>query len=219
MLHFTCRGDVSILNRSRSTHAAHAPALWSVADLRGGYTSTCRGGALCDRQQVTCAIAFRETGDAQDIDYTYCMPLSWVIQHMVYQSLPTSIPFGKAIPRRRKEDRHMGRASHGLRERWCRVSSRVRPRGHPGARCGADAVQLPRGQPWMPAVTLLDGRDRLSAQRLAMVSTYRAPSRCRPVHRALLRNALLDLTPILHTTVCYKIIYVETYSKFSVRRI
>ena len=57
------------------------------------------------------------------------------------------------------------------------------------------------------------GRDRLSAQRMAMVSTFREPSRCRPVHRELLRNALLELTLILPTTACYQRIYVETYSK------
>jgi hypothetical protein len=75
-------------------------------------------------------------------EYTYCMPLSCVIQHMVYQSLPTSITFSKAIPRRRKEDRRVGLASRGPRERWCRVSSRVRPHGYPGSRCGTYAVQL-----------------------------------------------------------------------------
>ena len=70
----------------------------------------------------------------------------------------------------------------------------------------------------MPAVTLLDGRDRLSAQRLAMVSTSRAPSRCRPVHRAFVRNVLREVTPILPTTACDQSIDVETCSRLSVRR-
>ena len=66
----------------------------------------------------------------------------------------------------------------------------------------------------MPAVTLLDGRDRLSAQRMAMVSTFREPSRYRPVHRELLRNALIELPLVLPTTACYQRIYVEAYSRF-----
>ena len=133
---------------------------------------------------------------------------------MVYQSPPTSIPFGKAIPRKRKEDRRVGLASRGPRERWCRVSSRVGPHGYPGSRCGIYAVPLLGGQPWMPAMTLLDGRARLRAQRMAMVATFREPSLCRPVHRELWRNAVLDLTPIIPTTACYQRIYAETYSRF-----
>ena len=71
----------------------------------------------------------------------------------------------------------------------------------------------PWGQPWMPAMTLLDGRARLRAQRMAMVATFREPSLCRPVHRELWRNAVLDLTPII-PTACYQRIYAETYSRF-----
>ena len=77
---------------------------------------------------------------------------------------------------------------------------------------------LPRGQSWMPAVTLLDGRARLSAQRMAMVATSREPSRCRPVHHALVRNVLRDVTPILPTTAFHQRNDVETYSRLSVRR-
>jgi len=58
----------------------------------------------------------------------------------------------------------------------------------------------PRGQPRTPAVTLSQGRDGLSARRMAVFCTFRKPSLCRQVHRALMRNALLDLTPIVPAT-------------------
>jgi hypothetical protein len=35
---------------------------------------------------------------------------------------------------------------------------------------------MPRGQPWTPAVSLPQGRDGLSARRLAVVCPFRAPS-------------------------------------------
>jgi len=41
----------------------------------------------------------------------------------------------------------------------------------------------PRGQPWTSAVTLPPGRNGLIAWRIAMLSTFRAPSLCRRVHR------------------------------------
>jgi hypothetical protein len=37
----------------------------------------------------------------------------------------------------------------------------------------------PRGQPWTPAVTLPQGRDGLSARRMAVWWTFREPSLCR----------------------------------------
>jgi hypothetical protein len=73
----------------------------------------------------------------------------------------------------------------------------------------------PRGQPWTPAVTLPHGRDGLSARRMAVLWTFRAPSLCRHVHRELMRNAVLDLTPIIPTTACHQRHYVERYSRFS----
>src|SRR2546426_10242598 len=72
----------------------------------------------------------------------------------------------------------------------------------------------PRGQPWTPAVTLSHGRDGLSARRMAVLCTFRAPSLCRHVHCELLRNALLDLTPIIPATACHQRNYVETYSRY-----
>ena len=71
----------------------------------------------------------------------------------------------------------------------------------------------PRGQPWTPAVTLPPGCDGLSARRMALLWTFREPSRCRHVHRELLRNAVLDLTPIIPTTACHQRNYVERYSR------
>jgi hypothetical protein len=60
----------------------------------------------------------------------------------------------------------------------------------------------PRGQPWTSAVTLPQGRNGLSAWRMAVLYALREPSLCRQVHRELMRNALLDLTPIIPTTAC-----------------
>ncbi len=89
--------------------------------------------------------------------------------------------------------------------------------------CAATGVSLlavwclsgatPRGQPWTPAVPLLHGCDGLSARRMAVLWTFRASSLCRHVHRELLRNALLDFTPIIAATACHQRNYFETYSR------
>jgi hypothetical protein len=57
-------------------------------------------------------------------------------------------------------------------------------------------------------------RDGLSAWRMAVLWTFREPSLCRRVHRALMRNALLDYTPIIPATACHQSNYVETYSRY-----
>jgi hypothetical protein len=72
----------------------------------------------------------------------------------------------------------------------------------------------PRGQPWTPAVTLPQGCDGLSAWRMAVVWTFCELSLCRHVRRELMRNALLDCTPIIPATACHQRNYVETYSKY-----
>ncbi len=72
----------------------------------------------------------------------------------------------------------------------------------------------PQGQPGTPAVTLSQGRDGLSARRMAVFCTFRKPSRCRHVHRELLRSALLDVTPIVPATAYHHRNYVETYSRY-----
>src|SRR5215471_9811817 len=58
------------------------------------------------------------------------------------------------------------------------------------------------------------GRDGLRARRMVVLWTFRAPSLCRRVHRAFMRNALLDYTPIIPATACHRSSYVETYSRF-----
>src|SRR5262249_8889302 len=72
----------------------------------------------------------------------------------------------------------------------------------------------PRGQPWTPAVTLPQGCNGLSTQRMAVLWTFRELSLCRHVCRELLRNAWLDFTPIIPATACQQGNYVETYSRF-----
>ena len=72
----------------------------------------------------------------------------------------------------------------------------------------------PRGQPWTPAVMLPQGRNGLSARRMAVLYTLRAPSLCRHMHRECMRRAWLDLTPIIPITVCHQSNDVERYSRF-----
>jgi hypothetical protein len=64
-------------------------------------------------------------------------------------------------------------------------------------------------------VTLLPGRNGLIAWRMAVLSTFREPSLCRHVHRALLRSVLLDVTPIIAATACHQRNYVERYSRYT----
>src|SRR3989442_14068913 len=70
-----------------------------------------------------------------------------------------------------------------------------------------------RGQPWMPALTLPHVRYGLRVRLMAVLCTFRRPSRCRPVHRQLMHNELLDFTTIIPVTACHQRNYVETYSK------
>src|SRR5215813_9162714 len=90
----------------------------------------------------------------------------------------------------------------------------------PRAATGVSLVALsclsgatPRGQPWTPAMAQPHGRDGLSTWRMAVLWTFREPSLCRRVHRALLRNAWLDYTSIIPATACHQSNYVETYSR------
>jgi hypothetical protein len=90
--------------------------------------------------------------------------------------------------------------------------------------CAATGVSLlavwcligatPRGQPWSSAVPLPLGRNGLGARRRAVLSTFRALSLGRLVHRELMRSALLNLTPIIAATACYQRNYVERYSRY-----
>jgi hypothetical protein len=62
----------------------------------------------------------------------------------------------------------------------------------------------PREQPWTSAVTLPRGYNGLNARWMAVLWTFRAPSLGRHVHREFMRNALLDLTPIMSATACHQ---------------
>ena len=75
----------------------------------------------------------------------------------------------------------------------------------------------PRGQPRTPAVTLSQGRDGLSARRMAVLWTFREPTMCRHVHRRFMRNELHNFTTIVPVTVYHQGSYVETYSRFNRR--
>ena len=46
-------------------------------------------------------------------------------------------------------------------------------------------------------MTLSHECNGLSARRMAVLSTCRAPSLCRHVHHEFMRSAVLDLTPII----------------------
>ena len=71
----------------------------------------------------------------------------------------------------------------------------------------------PRGQPWTTAVTLPHGHNGLSARRMAVVWTFREPSRCRPVHREFMRSALRDVPPRVPATACHQRHDVERYRR------
>jgi hypothetical protein len=117
------------------------------------------------------------------------------------------------MARRRKEDGRVGSASRGMVRRWGRFFSRVRPRVSQIARGGLLGA-TPRGQPWTSAGTLPPGRNGLNAWRLAVLSTFRAPSLGRHVHRALWRSVWLDLTPLIAATACHQSNDVERYSRY-----
>ena len=53
-------------------------------------------------------------------------------------------------------------------------------------------------------MTLSQGHDGLSARRMAVFCTFRKPSLCRQVHRECIRNALLDVTPIVPATAYHQ---------------
>src|SRR5438093_9804212 len=101
--------------------------------------------------------------------------------------------------------------------RWGRVFSRVRPRVSQIARGGLIGA-TPRGQPWTSAVTLPPGRNGLIAWRMAVLSTFRAPSLGRHVPRELLRSVLLDLPPRIAATACHQRNDVDRYSRYIFKR-
>src|SRR5438309_1665352 len=62
---------------------------------------------------------------------------------------------------------------------------------------------------------LLHGCDGLSARRMAVLWTFCGPSLCRHGRRELLRNTVLDFTPLMPATACHQRNNVETYSRYS----
>ena len=80
--------------------------------------------------------------------------------------------------------------------------------------CAATGVSLravwcligatPRGQPWTPTGTIPHGCNGLRVRRMAVWWTFRAPARCRPVHREFRRSGLLDVTSIIPVTASYQ---------------
>src|SRR4029450_12523884 len=63
--------------------------------------------------------------------YTYCISSNNSAIVLSYQWLPTSLPCGEAMARRRKSDGRVGSASRGMVRRWGRFFSRVCHRGVP----------------------------------------------------------------------------------------
>ena len=96
---------------------------------------------------------------------------------------------------------------------WVVSFSRVRPRGVPDREKGSDRCHA-SGAAVDVSVTLPPGRGGLNVWRMAVLSTFRAPSLCRHVHRELLRSVLLDLTPIIAATACHQRNDVERYSRY-----
>ena len=66
------------------------------------------------------------TDNTRDLSYTYCILSNNPTSVLSYQWLPTSIPCGEAMARRRKEGKRTGSASHGMVRRWSRFFSHVR---------------------------------------------------------------------------------------------
>jgi len=96
----------------------------------------------------------------------------------------------------------------------------MRPLLLPCAATGVSLVAMwclsgatPRGQPWMPAVTLSHEFAGLSTRRMVVLGTFRGPSLGRQAHRELLRTAWLDFAPSISATACHQRNYVETYSR------
>ena len=106
---------------SSVTQNNRSPAHQSIPDA-----SAEKGGAFCGgRVPPRCGS-------------TYCIPSNDSARVLAYQELPTSIPCGEAMARRRKEERRAGSASRGMVRRLGRFSSRVRHRGGPDRARGPD---------------------------------------------------------------------------------
>ena len=60
------------------------------------------------------------------------------------------------------------------------------------------------------------GREGLRVRRMTVLWTCRRPFMGRPVPRQLLRNELLDVTPLVPATAYHRRSYAERYSRYSV---
>jgi hypothetical protein len=78
-------------------------------------------------------------------------------------------------------------------------------------RCSIEEIH--RGQQGTPSVTLPHRRDGLHVLWMAVVCPCRRPSLCCPVHCALMRSEVLDVTTIMPATPCHQRNYVEAYSR------
>jgi hypothetical protein len=145
--------------------------------------------------------------------YLLSAPLTMLRICCHIKSFRTASSCGEAMARRRKEERRAGSASRGMRSDEV-VAPPVRGPRRALLAMWCLSRATPRGQPWTPAVTLPHGRNGLSVRRMAVLSTFREPSLCRQVHRELMRNAVLDLTPIIPTTACHQRNYIERYSRY-----
>ena len=112
------------------------------------------------------------------------------------------------------EKRRGGRASHyvELSGDWV-VSPLVCATGLSLIARGCLIGTTPRGLPWTSAGTLPQGRNGLSARRMAVLSTFCEPFLRRHVHREFMRSALRDVTLIIPATAYHQRNYVERYSR------
>jgi hypothetical protein len=73
----------------------------------------------------------------------------------------------------------------------------------------------PRGQPRTPAMRLPHGCEGLCVRQMTVLWTFRRPFMGRPVPRQFMRNAVLDLTPIVPATAYHHRSYAERYSRYN----
>jgi len=108
----------------------------------------------------------------------------------------------------------VGIASRGMVRQLGRFTSRVRHRVIPDRGRVPDRCNTSRSAVDV-CMTLSHECNGLRARSMAVWYTWRAPSLCRHVHRALLRSVLLDLAPIIAATAYHQTNYVERYRTFN----
>ena len=112
----------------------------------------------------------------------------------------------------------VGIASRGMVRKLGRFTSRVRHRVVPDRdrvpdRCHASGSAVDA------TVMLPQGRNGLSARRMAVLSMFREPSLCHQAHCELMRSTLRDLPPIISATACHQRNYIERYSRYTTNRL